>query len=512
MALPPLLGERLRHARAWIALGVLTPLGMLAVSGLMLLDLRQDAWDKAEVTSKNLLQVIERDIARNVEILDLSLQGAVENLRLPDIEDLKPELRRLVLFDRSATARDIGDMLVIDEHGNALVDAGALSPRQGNYADRDYFRVHEARDGLGLHVGRPLVSRLTGERMLPFSRRVTKPDGSFGGVALITLKLSYLARLFDQIGLGRDGTINLYLRDGTRIMRQPFAESDIGADVADDPTFRRFLDAPSGAFVAGSAGEDIERHHAFTSVGDLPLVLDVALATRDIEAGWRIRASTLGAVVLALCGVTVFLSLLFGRELRRRDAMQAELARLSWTDALTGLANRRRYEEAFQAAWADAVRRGGPLSLLVVDADHFKRFNDRYGHAVGDTVLRDLARCLSASVSAPTGLAARIGGEEFALLLPGTDTDGALRVARKVHAEVSTLGVPSASIRPGTVTVSIGVATGHASAGGNPEALYRAADAALYEAKAGGRHQTRCAQAPFGPGGPGARLIRALRA
>jgi diguanylate cyclase (GGDEF)-like protein len=511
MALPPLLGERLRHARAWIALGVLTPLGMLAVSGLMLLDLRQDAWDKAEVTSKNLLQVIERDIARNVEILDLSLQGAVENLRLPDIEDLKPELRRLVLFDRSATARDIGDVLVIDEHGNALVDAGSLSPRQGNYADRDYFRVHEARDGLGLHVGRPLVSRLTGERMLPFSRRVTKPDGSFGGVALITLKLSYLTRLFDQIGLGRDGTINLYLRDGTRIMRQPFTESDIGA-VVDDPTFRRFLDAPSGAFVAGSASGDIERHHAFTSVGDLPLVLDVALATRDIEAGWRTRASTLGAVVLALCGVTVFLSLLFGRELRRRDAMQAELARLSWTDALTGLANRRRYEEAFQAVWADALRRGGPLSLLVVDADHFKRFNDRHGHAVGDTVLRELARCLSASVGAPTGLAARIGGEEFALLLPGTDTDGALQVARKVHAEVSTLDVPSASIRPGTVTVSIGVATGHASAGGNPEALYRAADAALYEAKAGGRHQTRCAQAPFGPGGPGARLIQALRA
>ncbi|WP_163540189.1 GGDEF domain-containing protein, partial [Klebsiella pneumoniae] len=89
-----------------------------------------------------------------------------------------------------------------------------------------------------------------------------------------------------------------------------------------------------------------------------------------------------------LCGLTVVLSLLFGRELRHRAAMQAELARLSLTDALTGLPNRRRFEEAFEAAWDRARRTGKPLSLLVVDADHFKRYNDRYGHAVGDEVLK----------------------------------------------------------------------------------------------------------------------------
>ncbi|WP_163369004.1 GGDEF domain-containing protein, partial [Enterobacter hormaechei] len=85
-------------------------------------------------------------------------------------------------------------------------------------------------------------------------------------------------------------------------------------------------------------------------------------------------AVSIGTVVLLLCGLTVVLSLLFGRELRHRAAMQAELARLSLTDALTGLPNRRRFEEAFEAAWDRARRTGKPLSLLVVDADHFKRY------------------------------------------------------------------------------------------------------------------------------------------
>lgn len=93
MVLAPRLAQRLRSARTWIALGVLAPIGMLAVSALMLLDLRQDAWDKAEETSKNLLQVIEHDIARNVEIIDLTLQAVIDNQRAPGVAEATPELR-----------------------------------------------------------------------------------------------------------------------------------------------------------------------------------------------------------------------------------------------------------------------------------------------------------------------------------------------------------------------------------------------------------------------------------
>ena len=147
---------------------------MLAVSGLMLADLRQDAWDKAEQTSKNLVQVLERDIARNVEMYDLSIQAAADNLRTPGLPELTPELRQLILFDRAATARDMGVMIVIGEHGDITADIDAVPPRKGNYLDREYFQVHRARTGLGLYVGRPIVSRLTGEWMLPFRRRACR--------------------------------------------------------------------------------------------------------------------------------------------------------------------------------------------------------------------------------------------------------------------------------------------------------------------------------------------------
>ncbi len=498
---PP--ARRPRSAATWIALGVLAPVGMLLVSALMLLDLRHDAWDRAEQTSKNLLQVIERDITRNAEIIDLSLQAVVDNLRTPGLDAANPEMRQRVLFDRAATARDMGVMLVIDERGDIAADSGAVPPRKGNYLDRDYFRVHRERADLGLHVGRPIVSRLTGERVLPFSRRIDKPDGSFGGVALGTLKLSYFSRLFDQLGVGPGGAINLFLRDGTRLMRHPYAEADVGASIAGSPTFARFVAARGGTFVGASVRDGVERHHAFTQVGDLPLVLDVALATADIEAGWRAKAAVIGAVLLALCGLTVSLALLFGRELRRRAAVQAELARQSRTDALTGLANRRRFEEVFGKAWEGARRTGKPLSLLLVDVDHFKRWNDRYGHAVGDEVLKGLARCLSGSVRRPDDIAARVGGEEFAILLPDTDEDGALRVAGKMHEAVAALAVPSAGA--GAVTVSVGLAVGPGTSG-TAEALYRQADAALYEAKEGGRNRTCRAGRSRGTGARAAAL------
>jgi diguanylate cyclase (GGDEF)-like protein len=488
MVTPNCLARRLRSARSWIALGVLAPLGMLVVSGIMLLDLRRDAWDKARQTSKNLLQVIERDIERNIEIVDLSLRAVQDNLRAPGLERLEPEMRQLVLFDRAASARDLGVMFVLDEKGELILDAAASPPRAGNYADRDYFQFHKANRHLGLHIGRPIVSRLTGERMLTFTRRIDKLDGSFGGLVLGSLKLSYFGHLFDQIGLGKEGAINLYLRDGTRLTRYPYLEADVGVNIAGSQTFDRFTREGSGTFVETSVRDGVRRLYTFARVGDLPLILNVALSVDEIEAEWRGRTLIIGSVVLVLCGLTVVLSLLFGRELRRRAAMQAELSRLSLTDTLTGLANRRRFEETFARAREVAQRTGMPLSLLVVDADHFKRVNDRYGHTVGDAVLQGLAGCLTASVHRPEDLVARVGGEEFVLLLPDTGREGAMRVADKVHREVATLA--PTGLGAGSVTVSIGLATG---ASASCEDLYREADEALYVAKAHGRNQTCCA-------------------
>ena len=482
----------MRSAQTWIALGILAPLGMLLVSAIMLLDLRRDAWSKAEQTSRNLLQVLDRDIARNIEIIDLSLQGVIDNLKAPDVMAATPELRQRILFDRAATARDMGVMLVLDENGHSIIDAGALPARKVNNSERAYFKVHRQQPGLGLHISEPLVSHLMGTLVLVLSRRIDKPDGSFGGVVFGTLKLTYFSRLFEDIGIGRQGAINLYLRDGRRIMRYPASDGTIGASFAHAPNFKRFLAEGRGSFVGRTASDGIERHYTFMGVGEFPLLLTVALSIDEVEAEWREKALVISLIVLVLCGLTIGLSLLFGRELRRRTAAQAELALLSQTDALTGLSNRRRFEEVFVRAWEDAARTGKPLSLLVVDADHFKRYNDRYGHAVGDEVLAGLAEHLAASMPRSKDLVFRVGGEEFILLLPNTNAAGALRVAGRVHIEVAKLAIGAAGIGAGSVTVSIGGATAMPDAAQASTDLYRRADAALYEAKARGRNQTCC--------------------
>lgn len=165
-----------------------------------------------------------------------------------------------------------------------------------------------------------------------------------------------------------------------------------------------------------------------------------------------------------------------------------ELARISTVDGLTAIANRRRFDEILDVEWRQAARRGESLSLVMIDVDHFKRFNDRHGHVGGDACLRRIAACIDAVGRRPADLAARYGGEEFALLLPNTVTEGATLLATALLARIAVEAIPhgDSDVSP-HVTVSLGVATAQPTRDGGPEPLIRRADAALYEAKRAGR-------------------------
>jgi diguanylate cyclase len=183
------------------------------------------------------------------------------------------------------------------------------------------------------------------------------------------------------------------------------------------------------------------------------------------------------------------------RELGRRDAelaaVRADLVKAEEaisTDPLTGIGNRRLFDRALRKLAAEAAKRGSPLALLMVDIDHFKRFNDTYGHPVGDLVLKLVAAKL-AERALPPRIAARYGGEEFALLLPGSDLAEAVELAEGIRAEVADREVvlKSDGRKLGTVTLSIGVA---ALGPGEPADRFLArADAALYRAKEKGRNR-----------------------
>ncbi|MGD8935595.1 MAG: diguanylate cyclase [Thiogranum sp.] len=166
-----------------------------------------------------------------------------------------------------------------------------------------------------------------------------------------------------------------------------------------------------------------------------------------------------------------------------------ELQRLSSMDGLTGLANRRQFDETLEQEWQRAMRTSMPLSLIFLDIDFFKRYNDHYGHQAGDDCLKKVAGALEKTIHRPADLVSRYGGEEFVMILPDTTDEGALAVAEKVLASVANLKIPHAnSAVADHVTLSIGVATAAPHEDSQPEDLIETADKMLYRAKERGRN------------------------
>lgn len=177
------------------------------------------------------------------------------------------------------------------------------------------------------------------------------------------------------------------------------------------------------------------------------------------------------------------------------EILKRDLTEQASRDPLTNLYNRRYFDVAVQREMARCEREAKPLTLILMDLDHFKMFNDHYGHAAGDTCLRVVARSIQASAKRATDLAARYGGEEFLLLLPDTDLEVAMRMAEELRAAVQSLGVEHKQSAHGLVTLSLGVAVNKPEYLQDAQQLIRSADIALYAAKERGRNRVHIAAA-----------------
>ncbi len=495
---PPHITGTTRRPELMLILGSsLTVIAIIAIVTFLLIRERANAMQAATRGATNIVQLIDADVLRNVELYDLSLQGLIAAAQRDDLQKVSAQVRHLVLFDRASTARFKGDVLLLDKYGNVIADSSLLQPKPGNFADRDYFQAHVFNSDTGMFISRPFKPRCdcadSDQWRISFSRRISSSTGEFLGVAAASMRLAYFDELFSSLNIGTDSTLNVLDKDGILLAQKPMLTNDgIGKSFGSRPNVIRIMREGNGSFVSVSSMDHRDRLYTFSRVGNLPLTVSVALSIDEIFASWKRTAYVISGATGVLCIGLMWLTLLLCRELRLRRHAERELAQQAAIDALTGVANRRTLDQALSREWSRAQRSGKPLSVLMIDADHFKSFNDRHGHQGGDDALRVLARAISESIRRPADLVARYGGEEFSVVLAETDTAGALRIAENIRAAVEQLPPFEGDESP--VTVSIGLSTSTGQPGESLENLMYAADKALYQAKHRGRNRVVSAQ------------------
>jgi diguanylate cyclase (GGDEF)-like protein len=267
----------------------------------------------------------------------------------------------------------------------------------------------------------------------------------------------------------------------------------------------------NGSSILVSKIDRIERLYSYRRVSDFPFIVAVGRTKDELLGNWRRSGILIVGAALLISAMFALLAKKLTRQIIIRDRLDQHLrARsddleqhnvglhvLAHTDKLTGIANRLMFDTVLEQELKRAQRGDVCLSLILLDVDYFKKFNDRYGHIAGDSCLRGVGRVLAEQVIRAGDLAARYGGEEFAVILPSTGRSGAVAVAERIRQEILALEIPHGDGPDGVVSASFGVTT--VAAGEEtqlrPADLIARADACLYEAKRGGRNMVRAASA-----------------
>jgi diguanylate cyclase (GGDEF)-like protein len=467
-------------AKLLIVSSIATVIGFSAICASVMLDMRRGQEELARQMLENLASGIDADIGRNIELYDLSLRAVASGLQLPELGQVSKAIRHLILFDRAASAQHFGAIQVFDAQGQLTIDASTFDPVAENRSDEEYFTAQRDNPGTGLFISRPMLHR--GAYAIVLSRRISGADGQFLGVVAGSIRFSYFHDLFGRMNLGPDDTITVMRADRTVIMRTPFDMDIIGKNLGDRRRWNPDK-MQTGSYKGVGPVDPLPRLYVRARASG-PLQVIAGKPIRDIEGLWLSEATRIGAIMAALIVFMLGSTFFLAREIGRRAEAEEQLEELATTDALTGLRNRRKFDSTIEIEWRRAMRQKTSLALLMIDADHFKTYNDTFGHQAGDQVLVGIAICISDSVRRAGDCAARYGGEEFAILLPSASMSDAVLVAETIRRKVQAGWSDQETVS----TVSIGVASVVPLAGMDWQQLVRAADKALYAAKAAGRN------------------------
>ncbi|WP_230533167.1 sensor domain-containing diguanylate cyclase, partial [Microvirga roseola] len=482
-------------ARGLKAFVVVVCLVILGLEGWRDWSEREQEFANIQSKTLNLAKSLAQHVEDTFEVADALLVDIVDRVEKGGTSPRAVERMDALLAERVQSLQRIKAISIFDEDG--LLLSSSLPGHRGRVSGRNiaFFEHHRASRSEGWFFGPLIPDPLGSEWVLTLSRRISNPDGSFGGVVQASIPPRYFANFFGRFDVGTQGTIALFHLNGTLLSRYPYSDRAIGSNSAYEPWFTN--GTTSGSYEYRSPIDGTVRLGGYQRNHIFPIGVLASVGREEALAHWT-QAFLLRTVVVVLLVVTIGgLGWSLAGELRRREIAEGELAILAGTDSLTSLANRRTFDRQLAIEWVRSSRRGSPLSLLLVDVDRFKCYNDIYGHQAGDECLRKVADSLSKTMEGPSTLVARYGGEEFAVLLADTDEAEAAEAAETVRRQIEALALRHDANAPsGILTISVGSATltpGIFSSEKLADELIAMADRALYRAKLEGRNRVSVA-------------------
>jgi len=283
--------------------------------------------DEMTTATSNLARAMAQHANDAFKEADTTLIGMVE--RVEEDGTSPADLARLhrSLVSRVQQLPQLNGLFIFDKDGAWIVNSQAKLDSRFNNSDREYFEYHRTHTDQGSHIGPPVKSRSTGKWIVPVSRRIDAPDGSFAGVALATIDIDFFSRFYDSLDLGQSGAAVLVLNSGTMIVRRPFEDRFVGKNVSDTALYRSHLDGRSGVFTTKSSQDHVTRLNSLRELQDYPLFVAAALSEDEIlgpwwrDTLWHASVTTVLALVIAMFGARLV------RQVTARTHIEQALAR-----------------------------------------------------------------------------------------------------------------------------------------------------------------------------------------
>lgn len=456
----------------------------------------EDAWDDTRHSAENVLQATSREILQNMSLYDHSIKRAVRIIEEKSLTYATSEIRKLALFDSSLIVNGLVSLTIIGRDGKIIESSSQELDPGLDFSDCPDFRIHALDPDRGTYLNQFCQNQVRNSNpSFSLSRRISSADGSFYGIVLAEISLLYIRNSFERLDLGKNGAVFLASGDGFVLMRHPSTDNkgNIGFDFSKSPAYAQMRGKEYGSFKGTAMIDSVDRFYTFSRVGEWPLIVVVAISVESVMSNWYTRTIAISGMTFLLCLGIISSSFIIRGEVLRRERVEADLERLSRTDSLTGLFNRRYFDEIIERELETAKQTRGFLAFLMVDTDHFKKLNDQFGHLYGDQVLIGIAKAIRNSIRHPGDFAARYGGDEFAIIMPGMGPEQAIKVARRIQTwlaenQTSDLTLLRRSDHGAPISVSIGVTSVIPSWETTVEDLIDMTDKALYRVKKKGRN------------------------